>query len=39
MKLLKFIALIVGMYVVGVYVPFGNFINLGIICVGLWKLV
>ena len=39
MKLLKFIALIAGMYVVGVYVPFGNFINLGIIGVGLWKLV
>lgn len=39
MKFLKFIALIAGMYVVGVYVPFGNFINLGIIGVGLWKLV
>lgn len=39
MKLLKFVALVVGMYVVGLYVPFGNFINLGIIGVGLWKLV
>ena len=39
MKLLKFIALIAGMYVVAMYVPFGNFINLGIIGVALWKLV
>ena len=39
MKLLQFMALIAGMYLVGVYVPFGNFINLGIIDVGLWKMI
>ncbi len=39
MKLLKFVALVVGMYVVGLYVPFGNLVNLGIIGVGLWKMI
>ena len=39
MKLLKFIALIAGMYMIGVYVPFGGIINLGVVGVGLWKLV
>ena len=39
MKILKFIALLVGMYVVDIFIPYGNLINLGVIGVGLWKLV
>ena len=39
MKLLKFLSMLVGMYVVGIYIPYGNLINLGVIGVGLWKLV
>lgn len=39
MKILKFIALVVGMYAIGMYIPYGNFVNMGIIGVGLWKLV
>ena len=39
MKIFKFLALIAGMYIVGVYVPYGDIINLGIVGIGLWKLV
>lgn len=39
MKLLKFIALVVGMALLNMYVPYGNVVNLVIVGVALWKLV
>jgi hypothetical protein len=39
MKVLKFMALLVGMYVVGIYIPYGSLINIGVVGVGLWKLI
>ena len=39
MKVLKFIALLLGMYLLGNYVPYGHLVNMGIMGYALWNLV
>ena len=39
MKFLGFAALMAGMFVLNLCVPYGYFINMGIIAVALWNLV